>query len=270
MRGVGRMAMDPDRLAGLEEQRRFLLRSLADLEREHDAGDVDEVDYRELKDGYTVRAAETLRAIEAGRSALPDLPPTDWIRRLLGIGLVVVLIGVVWWALAASSATRLQGQQITGLDPRDERQVLLSQARSLQASDPAGAASLYALVLEDDPTNAEALTYRGWTLALAVRMGADVGDPQAQLIEAVDSLLSATEVDPTYADPQCFLGVVYGSFVGQAELALPRLDACLAAGPPADVRGLVEALRDDVRSEVDDDDAATTTTTDTTTVSSTP
>ncbi len=54
----------------MEEERKFLLRSLVDLEREHDAGDVDDVDYQELKDGYTVRAAHTLRAIEAGRAAV--------------------------------------------------------------------------------------------------------------------------------------------------------------------------------------------------------
>jgi tetratricopeptide (TPR) repeat protein len=198
-----------------------------------------------------VRAATTLRSIDAGRAALPGAPPTDWRRRLLGVGAVVALIAVVWWALSTSSAQRLPGQQISGLDPRDQRQVLLSQARSLQTTDPAGAASLYKLVLDDDPNNAEALTYRGWTLALAVRMGADVADPQAQLIEAVDSLVQATEIDPRYADPQCFLGVVYGSFLEQAELALPYVDRCLTAGPPADVRGLVEGLRDRLQATVD-------------------
>ena len=38
-----RSAVDPDRLAELEEERRFLLRSLNDLEREYRAGDIDEV-----------------------------------------------------------------------------------------------------------------------------------------------------------------------------------------------------------------------------------
>ena len=33
--------MNPDRLAELEEEQRFLLRSLSDLEREYEAGDVD-------------------------------------------------------------------------------------------------------------------------------------------------------------------------------------------------------------------------------------
>ena len=35
-----RGSVDPDRLAELEEERRFLLRSLGDLEREHAAGDL--------------------------------------------------------------------------------------------------------------------------------------------------------------------------------------------------------------------------------------
>ena len=59
-----------DRLAALEDERRFLLRSLTDLEREHDAGDVDDLDYQTLKDGYTVRAAAVLRQIDEGRGDL--------------------------------------------------------------------------------------------------------------------------------------------------------------------------------------------------------
>ena len=51
------MTIDPDRLAELEEERRFLLRSLDDLAREHEFGDVTDEDYRTLQDGYTARAA---------------------------------------------------------------------------------------------------------------------------------------------------------------------------------------------------------------------
>ena len=56
--------MNPDPLAELAEERTFLLRSLVDLEREHAVGDVDDVDYHELKEGYTVRAGAALRAID--------------------------------------------------------------------------------------------------------------------------------------------------------------------------------------------------------------
>jgi tetratricopeptide (TPR) repeat protein len=242
--------MDPDRLAALEEERRFLLRSLADLERERDAGDVDDDDYRELRDGYTARAAAVLRSIESGRAALASKPPIDWRRRVVGAVVVVALIGVVWWALSASSAQRLPGQQISGLDPRDRTAVLLSQARSLQASDPTTAADLYAQVLEDDPDHAEALAYRGWTLALSVVGSDDVAAAETTLDEAVQSLLAAIDVDRTYPDPFCFLGIVQYRFFGDAERALPFIEGCLSAGPPADVRSLVEVLREQVVAEV--------------------
>jgi hypothetical protein len=243
--------IDPDRLAALEDERRFLLRSLADLEREHDAGDVDEADYLALKDGYTVRAATTLRALEDDRAALPARPPADWRRRLIAAGVVLVSIAVVWWALSASSAQRLPGQQISGLDPRNELQVLMSQARAIQVRDPASAAAIYAAVLEQEPLNAEALTYRGWTLALSVMGQTDEPAAAATLEQASESLLLAIETDPTYPDPFCFLGIVRYRFYDEPELALTLLDGCLAGGPPADVRGLVESLRDTVAAAID-------------------
>ena len=57
-----------DRLAALEEERRFLLRSLTDLEREHDAGDVDDLDYETLKDGSTADETEARGAPVPPRS----------------------------------------------------------------------------------------------------------------------------------------------------------------------------------------------------------
>lgn len=228
----------------MEEERRFLLRSLSDLEREHEAGDVDDVDYFELKDGYTVRAAATLRAIDEGRAALPPRPPVDWPRRIATSVVVVALIGLVWWALSASSAQRLPGQEISGLDPRDREQTLLVEARSILGIRPQEASELYALVLEEDPVNVEALTYRGWTLALSM-----IGESDSELItstlrESVDLLSAAIDVDPTYPEPYCFLGIVQGRFLGASEAALPFIDRCLAENPPADIRGLVEGFRE--------------------------
>ncbi len=56
---------EPDALEPLEEEREFLLRSLADLDDEYEAGDLEDDDYRSLTDDYTARAAAVLRAIEA-------------------------------------------------------------------------------------------------------------------------------------------------------------------------------------------------------------
>ncbi|NNE11055.1 MAG: hypothetical protein HKN41_02295 [Ilumatobacter sp.] len=236
--------MNPDELARLEDERRFLLRSLEDLERERAAGDVDDADYTALRDGYTVRAAATLRAIEAGRAALPERRAANWPRRIGTGAFVVLVIAVVWWALSASSAQRLPGQQASGFDPRDREQLLLTEARAIQEREPAAAADLYQLVLDENPSNVEALTYRGWTLAIDLIGETDSDVVAAQLRESVELLGAAIEADPSYPDPYCFLGIVQGRFLGQADAAIPFVDRCLEQNPPAEIRGLVEAFRD--------------------------
>ena len=66
--GTGGFGGDLD-LDALAEERDFLLSSLRDLDAEHDAGDIDDVDYETLRDDYTVRTAQVLRAI--GRAEQP-------------------------------------------------------------------------------------------------------------------------------------------------------------------------------------------------------
>jgi tetratricopeptide (TPR) repeat protein len=226
----------------LADERDFLLRSLTDLEAEFAAGDVDEDDYRELRDGYTARAAAVIRALAAD-----DAPPARRFRlggskRLIAILITVALAGALSWAVAASSGQRLAGQQITGLDPRDEISVLLAEARAGSMADPLAAAALYESVIELDPDNVEALTYRGWTLALAARQESDAEVAGERLAVAVDSLVAAVRADPTYADPLCFLGIIQYRFVGDAESAAPLVAACLDADPPAMVLSLMEGI----------------------------
>lgn len=238
--------MTPAERSALEAERDFLLTSIADLDAEFAAGDIDEEDRRALLDGYTARAATVLRALEAGRRPQRGRLSAAWGRRLaVGATVLAVAVGLSWW-VATSSGQRLPGQQITGLDPRDEVTVLLSEARAANFADPAGAAEAYARVLELDPDNVEALTYRGWTLALATRTAADGDDIAASLGEAVDLLVTAIETDPTYPDPFCFLGIVQYRFVGDAESARPLVAGCLAADPPAVVRDLVQGLADEL------------------------
>jgi hypothetical protein len=251
--------MNPDQLAELEEERKFLLRSLVDLEHEHAVGDVDDVDYHELREGYTVRAAATLRAIDDGRSTLPQKQAPNWKRRgLMAGGLLVAVLGV-WWALATWSAERTPGQEITGLDPRSEQAQLMAQARAIQFQSPGDAAELYRQVLATDPDNVEALTYRGWTLALdaiqtagppvtspGTDQSADDDPVVAQLREAVADLSRATDLDATYPDPKCFLGIVNFRILQQPAAAKPWVEACLAANPPSDIRGLVESMNAEI------------------------
>ena len=234
---MSRRLADPDRLAELEEERRFLLRSLIDLEREHAAGDVDDTDYVELRDGYTGRAAAILREIEAGHAALPARRPVNW-RRRLGIGATVVaLVAVVFWALVTTNAQRLPGQTPTGFDPRDSRQILLAEARALQFERPDLAAQLYGEVLAEFPDDVEALTYRGWTAVLAAP-----ADDAAAIAAARADFDRAIELDPSYPDPWCFRGIVTFRWLGDRPGAADDLGECLAYNPPADVRDLIEGM----------------------------
>ena len=238
--------MTPAERSALEAERDFLLTSIADLDAEFAAGDIDDADRRALLDGYTGRAATVIRALEVGRRPQRRRLTAAWGRRLaVGATVLAVAVGLSWW-VATSSGQRLPGQQITGLDPRDEVTVLLSEARAANFADPAGAAAAYARVLELDPDNVEALTYRGWTLALSTRTAADTDDVAASLGEAVDLLVRAIETDPTYPDPFCFLGIVQYRFVGDTESATPLVAGCLAADPPAVVRDLVQGLADEL------------------------
>ena len=232
--------MNPDRLAELEEERRFLLRSLADLDREHAAGDVDDHDYRTLKDGYTVRAASVLRAIDEGRAALPPAPPRRWARVAAVVGVVIAVAVGAGWLVARSSGQRLPGQEITGGQPGIETPAgKLAVARQLLGTDPLAAQQLYREVLEERPDDPEALAYSGWLLAISSR-GASDDVRAAALDTAVLSLRRATEVDPAYADPHCFLAIIAANFEDDPDTARTEADACLANDPPADMRGLLD------------------------------
>ena len=68
--------MDELARRNLEEQRDFLLASLRDLERERQAGDVDDADYHALRSSYTARAADIIRRLDAYYEELYGLPRT--------------------------------------------------------------------------------------------------------------------------------------------------------------------------------------------------
>lgn len=235
-----RTVMDPDRLAELEDERRFLLDSLRDLEREREFGDVDDHDYRVLRDGYVVRAAEVLRAIEAGRAALPPKPPRNWWRLLGWTGVVIAVAVGAGLLLAQSSGQRMPGQEITGGIPGGDVPGLLVQARAqMFAGDVVGAQALYGEVLVQRPNHPEALAYNGWLLAILAQGAGDELSPLA-LETAQASLRRSIEVAPDYADPHCFLAIIAANFEGDTATAAVEAEACLANDPPADMRGLLE------------------------------
>ena len=241
-----------DRLAGLEEERRFLLRSLNDLEREHDAGDVDDLDYQTLKDGYTVRAANVLRQIDHGRSSLPAAKPRRRSRTVaVAAALVAASVGV-GFVLAGAWGERSSGQEITGLTPGDESRIVLTNARdAMSAGDFPTANALFAEVIDTERAggreNAEAVAYFGWTLALLTRQNPDQTNAAERYDAAALALARAVELEPDYADPQCFLAIVEFQFRGDADAALPHIEKCEASNPPAEVASLVANFAAEIR-----------------------
>jgi len=230
--------VNPDRLAELEEERRFLLRSLRDLDAEHVVGDVDEADYATLRDGYTTRAADVLRDIEAGRSAVPAAPRVRWGRRLAVVVAVVAVAAGAGWLVARSSGQRTPGQEITGGGVSEDVSTLLVEARQLLGVDLVESQRRYQQVLELRPDDPEAVTYNGWLLFIGSRgAGADL---RATAVEtARGQLARAVELDPTYPDPHCFLAVIAAD-AGDESTARIEVDECLALDPPAQVRQFVE------------------------------
>ncbi len=224
-------AADADRLAALQDQRDFLLRSLEDLEREREAGDVDDLDYRVLQDDYTARAASVLRAIEAGRSS-PRTPPRSSRRRLVGVALAVVAFAVLAGQLVAQTAGRRDSDEvITGGIRQSVTEKLNEAGRRGGEGDLDAAIALYDEVLQDDPGNPEALTYKGWLQTLN-------GEGAAGL----EGLLASATANPTYPDVHAFLAIVFfrNGLVEQAGRELDRLDAL---DPPPAIRDLTADLR---------------------------
>lgn len=247
--------MSPELRAELEEERDFLLRSLEDLERERAAGDVDDTDYVTLRDGYTSRAATVLRRLASDEDdpVVAPAAPVSSRRRgsmLAGVVIVVAVAVVSGWLVARFSGERLPGQIASGNIESDSVSGLLSDARQrLAPNDPEPAMQLYAQVLELEPDNVEALTYLGWLSALSARSIEDDDEATQRFQTGLVLLRQATTIDETYADPHCFLGVLFFRFLGDTEAAEPELQTCLDLDPPADARGLVEAALADLQAQ---------------------
>jgi tetratricopeptide (TPR) repeat protein len=242
-----------DRLAELEEERRYLLRSLKDLEREREAGDVDDDDYRTLKDGYTVRAASVLRQIDDGRRSLAPKRRRDWKRIVAVVVAAVACSAGIGFALASAFGERGATDEITGLNPADSVRAQLAGARAaLTRGEFDRANQLFLQVdraeLDRGSENAEARAYLGWTLALVARQSSGqlaVDDERLDL--ALLALNQAIEMEPTYADPYCFAAIIEFNFRGDADAALPYVEECESNNPPADIAGLIESFGAEIR-----------------------
>lgn len=221
--------IDADRLAELERERSFLLSSLKDLDAEYQAGDLDEGDYRSLKDDYTRRTAEVIRAIEEQRDAFQEraavaTPKLQRVLTIAGIVVVAVLAGLL---LARASGFRSPSDSTTG-DIRRSSAGLLAEADTLTREGRwPEAIEVYDEVLELSPANVEALTYRGW---ITSRLG--------ESDEGLVDIQEAVAIDPTFPDARVFSAILLDDAqrFDEAAVALRALDELEL---PAQIEGLV-------------------------------
>ena len=239
---------DPDAYAALEEQRDFLLGSLDDLERERAAGDIDEADYEALRDDYTARAAAVLRALDDGGQRFAAARRPGSRRTVVGVVAVVLVLGVVAGILLARSSGTRTGEEA---DPRlAAREQLADCLEVFSAGEVLDAVQCYDEVLEDDPENVEALTYRGWAL---------IQTREPSLLDSgLDYLGQALEVNPDYSPARIFRAFGLQA-KGDPAAALAELDEADTGQIPAAFLPLVESLRAELEAEAGGSSVTTTT-----------
>jgi tetratricopeptide (TPR) repeat protein len=251
----------------LDDERSFLLDSLQDLERERDAGDLSDADYGALRDHYTRRAADVLRAIERAenadrdlgrphradldRRASPRAVPSDAVssdavssgagipaevrsprrRRALLVAGSTALVAAAVVAVVTQTGARLPGQTVSGavsLSSAAQLRRTLAQAETLErAGDGPGALRLYHQVLAQNPRQGEALAESGW---LEFQAGVQARD--AAVLSAAQQLeQEAQRAEPGAYAPRLYLGSMFLA-EGNVTGAVAQYRQFLADGPP--------------------------------------
>lgn len=205
----GPRRLDPDRLAALEEQRDFLLRSLRDLEREHDAGDLTDDDYEALRDDYTARAADALRALEDEQAAFEAARPERSVGRTIAWVVVTAAFALVAGLAAASAmGARKAGESASGgVTVKQTPSQRATECSTQMQSDPDGTFECFQDILEEDPNNPVALTWSAWQLSLSADSFSEPDRSNARALAAV-RLDAAVEADPNYSYARAFRAVV--------------------------------------------------------------
>lgn len=253
--------------ADLEDQRRFLLDSLLDLELQRDAGEISKADYESLRDDYTVRAADILRAIRAIDSPPPPPPPPPPPKEPLPLVLqpslakakarprraVTVTVSAVMVAIALASVLLLastRNDTSTNANPQTPTE-RLAFAHQLEGEGKAvDALRQYDAVLKLEPNNVEALAYRGWLLKLA------------GLVDLAQTALDrAVAIDPSFPDTRFFRGMLFFQDRNDPASAIPEFEAYLASKPPAGTEAAVQGVLDQARQAMAAGPGATTPTT---------
>jgi hypothetical protein len=147
-----------------------------------------------------------------------------WRRRAaVAVGAVLITAGACW-AVVASSATRLPGEEITGkaLGSEQVAAQLLAAQKALSKGDDVSALKAYQKILASQPDQPEALTGEGWLLAQTQQ--------PALLNQGLGMLARAERAAPQYAPAHLYRGIALLSEDDYAD-AVPELQWYLDHSP---------------------------------------
>ncbi|MET0421212.1 MAG: tetratricopeptide repeat protein [Acidimicrobiia bacterium] len=240
----------------LHSERDFLMKSLDDLELEHESGGIDDESYQALHDDYTARAAATIRALRDGvdaRPAPPAVPPTK--RRAAVIAGILVFAVIVGLALAGTLGVRLPGQTSSGNAPSSDAAASAKVGRAITSlqqqvnaspddydlrlqlaeayasnNDLPTAIKQWDAAITIDPNRPEAHAQIGRALYLVSEQMADKTAQAKVVAQARAALDKAIAVGPTYLDAFFFRGIVLGGLQDYAN-AQADLQTYLAGSP---------------------------------------
>jgi hypothetical protein len=242
----------------LTDERDFLRRSLADADREHEAGDLSDEDHAVLRARDAARLVEVeaelatlgpeepvplpagaARAARAkrktGEATVEGVSSTRmpaWRRTIFVAACLLVVTGGVILVVHAVQG-RQPGQFSSGgvtLNQAQQIEQQLSQALALNnRGDQAGALQLYDKVLADDPSNPAALAYAGylqWNVGAASHVASLTRIGRAEVAKSV-------QVSPSYFEGHLFLGLIDENQDHDHAAAVKQFNDFLAENPPA-------------------------------------
>jgi len=230
----------------LTDEREFLQRSLADADREREAGDLSGQDHAVLVARDTARLNEVqdeLAALDvassafepAGRSqtAQSERPPMALWRKLGIVGSCLLIAAGAVILVVHSVQARQPGQASSGSVTLSQAQLIeqqLGQATTLdQQGSTKAALELYNKVLSEDPSNPAGLAYAGflqWNVGTTAHVASLVRIGRAEIETAVKDA-------PTYFQAHLFYGLVLANQDHNDAAAVAQFNDFLADAPPA-------------------------------------
>ena len=143
-------------------------------------------------------------------------------RLLAVVASVLVFAVLATWLVVWGSSDRGQGELTGGTADSGGAGAGFQRCQGMAMTDPAQAVACFDDLLEENPDDVQALTYRGWAHIRADELEAGRSD-----------LDRAVQLDPEAADPHVFLAIA-ASDEGEFELAAEEL-AAFWANDPGDV-----------------------------------